>query len=365
VPGGTTGWELGTDKDIKGKADSDLTNRQKDIPLATRRKIAFVFVTPRKWQKKADWVEEKTKLKGWKEVRVYDSATLEEWLECAPAVDIWLARELGLCPPGVVDVDACWKNLEALTDPGLKPDVYLASREKQFRELAEWFLGAPNTLVVESRSSGEAFDFVIAASQRDELGEAFAARAVVVEARDAWRALAGGDARLVLIAPPSLVIEAELVVEAVRNGHHVVVCASASPTSEHHKRIKLERVSGLDLKNALEAQGVPHNRAAELATTAGGSITVLKRRTARHPGTVHPEWSRSPNAHDVVPLVLAGGWSDVVEGDRLAVEKLADRPYKDVVALAERWSNGPDPLEPTPCPLGRGVAGRLVGAPGH
>src|SRR5581483_12249505 len=101
------------------------------------------------------------------------------------------------------------------------------------------------------------------ASRRSELGEAFAARTLIVETRDAWRSVAGGDAKLVLVAHPTLAIEAELVAEAVRNGHHVVVCGSI-PTSSQHKRIELLRVPGLALQKALEAQGVERNEAARL-----------------------------------------------------------------------------------------------------
>ena len=343
VPEGVSAWEMGTDKDPKGKADEDWAKRQKKASGVRRQQATFIFVTPRKWQTKSDWVAAKTKLKSWKAVRVYDSATLEEWLECAPAVDIWLARQLGLCPSGFIDVDDWWKNLEALTEPSFRPDVYLASREKQVEELVTWVNGAPDTLVVESRSPVEALDFVVAASRKPELAEAFAARAIVVDTRDAWRTLAGGDARLILIVHPLLAIEAELVVEAVRNGHHVILCTFATPSVKHN-RIELQRVSGVELQKALEEQGVPHPRAEKLTTSAGGSITVLKRLTARHPGTMQPDWSRAANSSAVVPLLLAGGWSDASESDRDAVEKLADCPYKDVVTLAERWSGSPDPL---------------------
>jgi len=341
VPQGVSAWEMGTDKDPKKKAEADFAKRQKRSPGVMKRKSTFVFVTPRKWQKKAEWVEEKAKPKSWREVRVYDSASLEEWLECAPAVDVWLARQLGLCPPGLIDVDEHWKNLKALTDPSLEAAVYLASRGKQLGELKEWLGGPPDTLVIESRSPAEAVDFIVAASRGPEFGEAFAARTLIVETREAWRSLAVGDARLVLVVHPTLAIEAELVVEAVRNGHHVIVCASG-PAESQYRRIELPRVSALDLQKALEAQGVERVRAYHLTTISGGSIAVLKRRTARHPGTVHPEWSRPPHAREVVPLLLAGRWSDASEGDRLALEKLADVPYRDVVALAERWSRPPE-----------------------
>jgi transcriptional regulator with XRE-family HTH domain len=343
VPQGVSGWELSAEGGPTRKAKKDLAKRQKNPPQVTTRKTTFIFVTPRKYQKKAEWVEEKTKLKRWKEVRFYDSASLEEWLECAPAVDIWLARQLGLCPDGIIDVDEHWKNLQALTDPGFDPEVYLASRGKQLGELKEWLGRPPDTLVIESRSPAEAVDFVVAASRRPEFGEEFAARTLIVKARDAWRSLAVGDASLILVVDPALAIEAELVTEAVRNGHHVIVCASGTPESQY-RRIELPRVSALDLQKALEAQEVDRVKAEDLAKTAGGSIAVLKRRTARHPGTVHPEWSRSPYNRELVPLLLAGCWKNDSEGDRLALAKLADVPYRDVQARAEQWSKPPDPL---------------------
>jgi transcriptional regulator with XRE-family HTH domain len=337
VPKGVSAWEMGVEKDPKAKADADFAKRKPN------RKSTFVFVTPRKYLKKAKWVEEKTKLKRWKEVRFYDSASLEEWLECAPAVDIWLARQLGICPPGLIDVDEYWKDLQALTDPSFEADVYLASRGKEFDQLKEWLNGPADTLVIESRSPSEALDFVIAASRKPELGEAFAARAVIVEARDAWRSLAGSGSRLILVVHPGLAIEAELTAEAVRKGHHVIVCTSG-PSLAQCRRMELPRVSGLALYQALVAQGVSHAEADKLATIAGGSIAVLKRRTARHPGTVHPEWSRQPHVRAVVPLLLAGRWSDSSEGDRLALAKLAEAPYSKVVELAERWAAAQDPM---------------------
>ena len=65
----------------------------KDTYGLDRSKTTFVFVTPRKWLKKAEW-RAKEALGVWKEVRVYDSASLEEWLEQSPAVDAWLAKLL-------------------------------------------------------------------------------------------------------------------------------------------------------------------------------------------------------------------------------------------------------------------------------
>lgn len=342
VPSGVSVWEMGVDKSPKKKADDDFEKRLGKTPGVTKRHTTFVFVTPRHWQKKEEWVAEKKKKRAWKNVLVYDSASLEEWLENAQAVDVWLARQLGLVTPGMTAFDDHWKNLEALTEPGLSAKVHLASRGDAHKKLRTWLSGAPDSIRVESGTPTEALDFVVAASREDDAGERLEARGVVVESRDAWRTLAGGGG-MVLVAHPSLQLEPELVAEAVRGGHHVILCAEESSGHED-KRIKLPRVSGHALDEALRAQGVDRNRAADLARECGGSLTVLKRRAARHPGTVNPLWSRVPHAGGLVPVLLAGSWDDTSDGDRSALETLAGAEYRDVAALAQQWAEGPDPL---------------------
>jgi hypothetical protein len=103
VPVGSAAWETGCNKDIHTKAEDDFTKR---TPNA---QTAFVFVSPRKWIKKQDWCDEKRKLGAWRDVLAYDSADLEEWLELAPAVDVWLAHEIGLKPPAFATTSSACK----------------------------------------------------------------------------------------------------------------------------------------------------------------------------------------------------------------------------------------------------------------
>ena len=68
VPDGTSGWEMGTNKGIKGKADDDYTTRSTD-PLGLEPvQTTFVFVTPRRWRDKEKWATEKRQEKRWKDV---------------------------------------------------------------------------------------------------------------------------------------------------------------------------------------------------------------------------------------------------------------------------------------------------------
>lgn len=344
VPAGTSGWELGADEDPKGKAEADFKKRTKNSLGLDKKKTSFVFVTPRKWQQKSQWCQAKKKLGMWKDVRVYDSASLEEWLERSLVVDAWLAGLLGLRPEGVTVIDEYWANLQAMTDPSLKAEVFLTSRSQEVEKLREWLDSPPAAMVIEARSPAEVIDFVVAYSYSRDPSQvdAFAARSLIVENKDAWRAIAASsDTELLLISHPSLSVEPEMVAEAVRQGHRVLLPFSETP-GDRPSSLRLPRVYRHDLEKALVSSGLDEVQAQTSARASGGSLTVLKRLLGRFPGTTQPVWSRPPNASTLVPMLLAGSWDESSDGDRSALEKLAGQPYSDVSEVAEQWLKAPD-----------------------
>ena len=337
VPAGQTAWESGCDQGIKGKADDDFSKRTPDS------KSAFVFVSPRKWMKKKEWGDEKRRLGSWSDVRAYDSADLEEWLELAPAVDIWLAHEIGLKPPGVCDLATHWKNLTAALRLPLAPSFILTDRKDATTEFRDWLRGTPSVLAVEAPSPAEVVDFVAGWAAGLDASEqaAVTSRAVIVEDREAWRALAGSGSRLLLIAGPQLELEPELVAEAVRQNNHVVAFAS------RHRRhqgttLKLQRMFQSNLHDALRAAGVAGVEAQRIAREAGGNFTVLKRFLSRNPTLTTPRWSLGDEASALVPLLLAGAWDDSNPADKAILERLSGRPYTELLALANRMRTESD-----------------------
>ena len=117
VPAGTSGWELGVAEDPRRKAEEEYRKRTKNAVGLEKSQTTFIFVTPRKWPQKRAWCQEKNKLRIWKEVRAFDSADLEQWLEMAPAVDAWFARIIGKKPSGLTDLDEHWTNLAGADGP--------------------------------------------------------------------------------------------------------------------------------------------------------------------------------------------------------------------------------------------------------
>lgn len=62
VPEGITYWEIGTTVDVKKKIDADFDKRLEDRGAGDFREVAYIAVTPRDYQNKAQWVKEKNEL---------------------------------------------------------------------------------------------------------------------------------------------------------------------------------------------------------------------------------------------------------------------------------------------------------------
>jgi transcriptional regulator with XRE-family HTH domain len=342
VPQGTSGWELGVDKNPLAKAEDDFDKRSKDPQGLNPNETTIIFVTPRKCVKKAEWCQAKKKLGIWKDVRVYDSATLEEWLESSLAVDAWLARCLGLKPEGVTDIDEYWANLQALTTPSFSEKVFLTSQEEAAKEIEQRLEGEAAVIEVNGRSPMDALDFFVACCRLSKAKEALSPKVLIVDEKEAWRGLANaGSGPLILVIHPTFAIESELVAEAVRHGHKVVL-TNTEVSAKRSGCVKMRRANPYELEKALVECGLKETEAEQVARKSGGSLTVLKRLRASIPGTDQPAWSLPENATALVPVLLAGGWDETSEADRIALATMAGRPYSELAETVNQWLNTRD-----------------------
>ncbi|MCK6376270.1 MAG: hypothetical protein L6Q69_19540, partial [Zoogloea sp.] len=129
VPKGTSGWEIGCEKEIKGKADGDYAKRTEEISAEVREKATFVFVSPRRWKGKAAWLEQRRAEGQWADVRAYDADDLEQWLEQSPVVALQFADELGLSGWGMVTLDRYWASWSSQCTPPITQAAFLHDRD--------------------------------------------------------------------------------------------------------------------------------------------------------------------------------------------------------------------------------------------
>jgi len=66
IPEGLSVWEIGTNQDIKRKAEEDYQKRKQNPLGLNSFEVTFIFITPRIWSSKDEWITEKRKKEFWK-----------------------------------------------------------------------------------------------------------------------------------------------------------------------------------------------------------------------------------------------------------------------------------------------------------
>jgi len=343
VPTGASVWELSTRGDVKTKATEDYDKRVLNPRGVTPKDATYVAVTLRGWTGKDDWARERNEQQTWKEVRAFDANDLEQWLELAPAVQLWLAALLGRRPSGVLDLETFWADWCALTTPSTDAALLLAGREDVVEEIHAWLRDPQNpvlTLQAESREESVAV-FAAALMQLPEDERlTYLARAAVATADVAWRDLADSGRPLILV-PHGWNLGDDTVYAQRRGQRFVVPLGLADPRSTSAIAVPksdLEKASAV-----LEKQGHGTQRARELAALARRSLSAFRRTTATHDLLRQPLWGRGQDARDLVPALLAGSWNEGKEGDRAVLATLAGHPYDELASRLTQWSRREDP----------------------
>lgn len=333
VPLGSSRWEIGCDKNVRGKADREYLKRTNSTEADERLASTFVFVTPRRWTKKKAWVTEQLAKKGWANVRVVDADDLEQWLEQSPSVTLQFGEELGLLGPGVESCLRHWRSWSQQCAPAITFDALFIDRtDVQERLVARVrkALSAPegsHLLAIRADSAEEAAAFVIAAFL---MAGDLVDQSLVVTDANGWRYVeANTQLRIAIAASPEIALK-----PAIRAGLLVViphVTGNSSGSSESEELV-LERPNIYEFAKALIATGMEESDAKRFSVSTGRSWTVLRRQRATNIAIRSPDWLNVPQSGSLAILCLLGTWNGGKEADRLVLARLADRPYEDIEA---------------------------------
>jgi len=342
VPDGTSVWEMGVDKGVKPKADEDYEKRTAEPLGVTPSQSTFVFVTPRRWSAKHEWETIRRQEGNWHDVRAYDADDLEQWLETAPAVHIWVSILLGKHPQAAQDLATYWDNWSGATNPVMSPDLVLAGREDVTAQIHAWLDNPGSPFALRGESRAEAIAVFAAALEKlvPERRESILSRVVLVQDVTSWNHLTASNGQLALVA--GFDCDSVAIGRAVRNNHSVIVPLGHSDAASSHA-VEIPRPSREDVGKILVANGVAEDKARDLAVLARRSLTAFRRRIAIVQEIEQPAWSRPENARALLPALLMGRWSSGIEGDQQVLATLAGKGYDEVHAELVRWSNADDP----------------------
>ena len=330
VPNDASAWEFSREGDPKSKATTDYKKRTTDPKGVDTPITTFVFVTPRKWDGKLAWANERQEEGPWSDVQALDADDLVAWLGQAPAVAHWFARLIGKLPAtGIVPLDEWWENWSTVANPRISAELVTAGRQEQAERISQWSRTEPSHYYVQGETQDEAIAFLAACAHADEtqLGSAILARAVVVENADAWRSLEGHSSPLVLVrsfsggnVSPQM---------AVGRGHHVL-----TPLGEHEEPrgagVTLPRLGREETLQELTNMGLSETKARSLVQSTSRRLSIMRRQLVDEAGGPTPDWASESTPHALLALVLIGQWNGDHEGDKAIVAEMVGQPYDEV-----------------------------------
>jgi addiction module HigA family antidote len=324
IPEGLSGWEFGTNQDIKGKADKDFAKSVKATTIkAERDQTTFVFVTPRRWPGKDEWVNDRKAQGQWKDVRAYDASDVEQWLEQSIAGQAWFANETIRPSNGVRSLDKCWSDWATVASPPLAGDLFAPAIDGAKRTMESRLSKPPEEpTVIAADSTEEALAFL--AQLFGEAGEELAVhrdRVLVFDEPGVLPKLAQGAQNFIAVAT-TRDVERELAPFA-RSMHTIVVYPRNAANADPH--MVLEPLNYGAFRTSLEEMGYGRDDIDKFSNESGRSLTVLRRRLSNVPAVRTPAWAGDDKtAASLVPFLFIGAWSSTNEADQTALMRLAN-----------------------------------------
>ncbi|MFQ5928608.1 MAG: HigA family addiction module antitoxin, partial [Acidobacteriota bacterium] len=329
IPQGESGWEFGCDKQPKKKAESDYAARIRVIPRKERAEITFVFVTPRRWDAKNKWAEEKAALNEWKSVRAYDASDLEQWLEQSIPAQGWLANKMLIPSEGVHTLEEYWNKWASVTEPELPREIFELSIEAHKSTLVSWIKEEPSSpLVVSADSKDEALAFLSCIFDANDLAaEGYKDRAVVFSSAQNLQKLASSSSEFI---PIIFTEEVERESGGIYKKMHTVIIRPRN-AGESEPDIALDLLNHNAFEKALAAMGIKDDRADTLARESGYSPTILRRRLSKNPAIRKPLWAQDTAAvRSMIPMMLVGAWHPPSQADCEILKLLAGLEYSEI-----------------------------------
>lgn len=339
LPSGSLCLEFGVGGKPKTKADEDYEKRRADPGKgAVAAESRFIFITPRRWSGAAAWANDRRSEGAFADVQVLDADDLEGWLQETPAVHQWISEQLGRRPRDAETLERWWTRFRAQTDPTLPAALFLAGRDSEREQLADFLGGPPGVITVQARWRDEAIAFVCATIEATNREASNPVQPpLVVSSAEVWDRVVPRPGRMTLLP----LLENPDIAAAQERGHHIVLPIGADQVARGTK-IELFPPHRQGAAEALEAAGIDSDCTHQLAALARRSMPSLVRKLARDPRLARPPWSQPPAGAIFAPLVLVGAWTSR-DGDTDIATRIANEQWSVIERTLLHWRTTGDP----------------------
>lgn len=330
VPKGRSVWEIGCNQDPSAKAEGDYTKRTDETPTEERKTSSFMFITPRRWNAKDEWLAKKRREGDWASVHAYDAIDLETWLEEAPATSRWLGEKLGVVSPSLKTPHEWWQGWATASIPSITMKLVSTRRHNEQEALLSKLRNGDHVVPVQADDREEAVAFVVASLiEADALD--LLDRTLVVTSGDAR--ISAGSNRLIVVA--DVAEGEELDIGDRRN--ITIVRAYPKGRLDVREALLLSHVPSEAFRSELETMGLPRDDAESMALKTGHSVPVLRRHLSNDPEVRRPPWARDrASAKLLLPFALAGSWVERENmDDGVILQLLGELAKEDVERIRD------------------------------
>lgn len=327
IPEGKSYWEFGLNNNPGSKAKSDYEARLKSISLEERLKSNFVFVTPRRWNGKTDWVNEMNNTKQWKNVCAFDSSDLEQWVEQSILTQIWLAEKMDRTLDGYESLDHAWYHWANATEPVLTEKIFSDSISKYKKDVKSWLNNSsdePYTVVADSRD--EALAFLYCLFNEPEMKGYKDLTAVFTTGRK-LKELISSTTKFIPIINSN---EAEREFLNGYTQHHSLIIKTRNEITDN-ENISLGLLSRESITEGLSEMGIEKDRIERLISESGKSATILRRRLSKNSAIKKPLWASNIElSKSLVPIIFVGAWDTESKNDWNIVSDITNTDSEDI-----------------------------------
>jgi hypothetical protein len=345
VPNGTSVWELGTGADPRDKIRTDFQNRlKKDLPLGcSKDKTTYVAVTIRSLDNLIEIENELKQNSPWRDVRIYDATTMEDWVAQYPSIAAWL-QEQGVGPsPSIHTLKRYWQLWSDVTQPTISPELILADRDKDASGLRNALKDSGGIINIQADSPDEAVAFVFSALNTDEteLRERFLAKSIVIRTKDDADRMRDFTPHYVVLVPP-----ATEKAQVLTRYNHTVINALGNSSLTQRVDFRLKRSLRSSFTETLSKMGMTKKEAEVEARACGASPSVWRVWNLLNRADLSeiPIWGGPDHANIVIPAVLIGGWSDKFEGDKEIIKAISGYDFETYTELLHPFLSTDNPF---------------------
>lgn len=307
---------MGCNQDPRPKAQGDYEKRTAETSEDVRAKSSFVFVTPRRWNAKEEWLAERRREVAWASVHAFDAIDLETWLEEAPATSRWFGELVGIASPGLMTPHEWWDRWATACEPPIPMGLVSTRRHNEQDTLLSKLRHGERVIPVQADDRKEAVAFVVASL-------------IEADALDLLdRTLVGTSGGIQIPASPNRLI----VIADVDEGEEpdfgdrrgiTIIRPYPKGRLDVQEAVSLSHVPSEIFRTELEAMGLSRDEAESRALQTGHSVPVLRRQLSSDPEVRRPPWARNrASAKLLLPFALAGSWIEREDMDDEAVLQL-------------------------------------------